>query len=156
MGPNPFEQGMQPPKLWKPSQQQHSALKVAKQYDLLIIDGPARASSGTLEIAKVANLVVSLAAHQMTIYGRRCVNFIALVKAGIPKDKLVFALNRVGTESEEEAARTYIAEAGYSVLDGSLLERPAYRQAQNVGHAVTETSYRKLNKRADALIPGTY
>ena len=33
------------------------ALKIAHQYDLLIIDGPARTSSGTLEIARVADLV---------------------------------------------------------------------------------------------------
>jgi chromosome partitioning protein len=34
------------------------ALKVANQYDLLIIDGPARFNAGTLEIAKIAHLVV--------------------------------------------------------------------------------------------------
>ena len=34
------------------------ALKIADQYDLFIIDGPARTSSGTLDIAKVADLVV--------------------------------------------------------------------------------------------------
>jgi hypothetical protein len=33
-----------------------------------------------------------------------------------------------------------------------LLERPAYRKAQNRGHAVTETSYAGLNAKADALI----
>ena len=46
----------------------------------------------------------------------------------------------------------YIAEAGYAVLEGCLLERPAYRKAQNTGHAVTETSFRNLNSKADALI----
>jgi cellulose biosynthesis protein BcsQ len=34
------------------------ALRVADHYNLLIIDGPARTSSGTLEIAKIADLVV--------------------------------------------------------------------------------------------------
>src|SRR5271156_997826 len=34
------------------------ALKEAANYDLLIIDGPARTSQGTLEIARVAHLVV--------------------------------------------------------------------------------------------------
>jgi chromosome partitioning protein len=32
------------------------------------------------------------------------------------------------------------------------VERPAYRRAQNGGHAVTETRYSALNARADALI----
>jgi chromosome partitioning protein len=38
------------------------------------------------------------------------------------------------------------------VLAGCLVERPAYRKAQNGGYAVTETRYAALNSRADALI----
>jgi chromosome partitioning protein len=78
--------------------------------------------------------------------------FHALVREGIGKEKLTFALNRIGTPTEEADARTYIEEAGYAALDGCLLERPAYRKAQNGGHAVTETSHAGLNARADALI----
>ena len=78
--------------------------------------------------------------------------FHALVKAGISKHKLAFALNRIGTPTEEAEARAYVSEAGYAVLDGCLVERPAYRKAQNTGHSITETSFRKLNVRADALI----
>ena len=78
--------------------------------------------------------------------------FHALVKEGIPKDKLTFAFNRIGTANEESEARAYVAEAGYTALDGCLLERPAYRKAQNGGLAVTETSYAGLNAKADALI----
>jgi chromosome partitioning protein len=78
--------------------------------------------------------------------------FHALAKAGIPIERLAFALNRVGTDGEEAAARAYLEEAGYSVLSGCLPERPAYRQAQNAGHSVTETRYSSLNERADALL----
>ena len=62
--------------------------------------------------------------------------FHALLQAGIPAGKLVFALNRIGTDSEEAEARSYVAEAG-AALPGCLPERPAYRQAQNLGFAVT-------------------
>ena len=75
-----------------------------------------------------------------------------MVKAGIPAGRLAFALNRIGTPAEEAETRAYLAEAGYAVLDGCLLERPAYRQAQNAGHAITETRYVALNERADILI----
>jgi chromosome partitioning protein len=78
--------------------------------------------------------------------------FHALVQEGIPKEKLAFALNHVGTPAEERDARDYVAEAGYSTLAGCLSERPAYRKAQNTGHAITETSYAGLNAKADALI----
>lgn len=128
------------------------ALKVAAQYDLLIIDGPARTSAGTLEIAKLADLVVQPTGASVDDLRPAVREFHALVKAGIPKHKLAFALNRIGTPTEEAEARAYVSEAGYTVLKGCLLERPAYRKAQNAGHSITETSYRNLNKRADALI----
>jgi len=128
------------------------ALKIAGQYDLLIIDGPARASAGTLDIAKVANLVVQPSGASNDDLRPAVKEFHALVKAGIPKEKLVFALSRIGTLAEEAAARAYIEEAGYAVLDGCLFERPAYRQAHNIGRSVTETYYKNLNEQADALI----
>jgi chromosome partitioning protein len=35
---------------------------------------------------------------------------------------------------------------------GYLFEKPSYRQAQNIGLSITETSYQSLNKKADELI----
>jgi chromosome partitioning protein len=128
------------------------ALKLAKQFDLFIIDAPARTSEGTLAIAKVANLVVQPTGASRDDLVPAIREFHALVNEGIPKAKLTFALNRIGTPAEEAEARSYIAEAGYAVLDGCLLERPAYRKAQNTGYAVTETAYVGLNAKADALI----
>lgn len=128
------------------------ALKIADQYDLLIIDGPARTSSGTLDIAKMADLVVQPTGASVDDLRPAIREFHALVQAGIPKEKLVFALNRIGTAAEEAEARAYITEAGYTVLEGCLQERPAYRKSQNTGHSVTETSFRNLNAKADALI----
>ena len=128
------------------------ALASADGFDLLVIDGPAKASGGTTEIAKRADLIV-----QPTGAGRDDLNpavrvFHGLVKFGVPASRLVFALNHIGTESEAEAARTYIAEAGYAALPGYLPERPAYRLAQNEGLAGTETRFHGLKERADALI----
>lgn len=128
------------------------ALKVADQYDLLIIDAPARTSQGTLEIARVADLVVQPTGASADDLRPAVREFHALLKAGISKTKLTFALNRIGTAAEEAEARAYIAEAGYSALDGCLNERPGYRKAQNVGNAVTETNFAGLNSKADALI----
>lgn len=128
------------------------ALSVANGFDILILDGPARTSQGTLEIARAANLVVQPTSASLDDLRPGVREFHALVKAGVPSARLVFALNRIGTPSEESDARAYLDEAGYSVLDGCLLERAAYRQAQNMGHAITETRYSALNERADVLI----
>jgi len=128
------------------------ALAVTDAYDILIIDGPARTSQGTLEIAKAASLVVQPTGASLDDLRPAVREFHALAKAGLPIDRLTFALNRIGTDAEEADARAYLQEAGYSVLTGCLVERPAYRRAQNGGHAVTETRYGALNARADALI----
>jgi chromosome partitioning protein len=128
------------------------ALQAAEHFDLLIIDGPARTSKGTLDIARVADLVVQPTGASVDDLRPAVREFHALVKEGISKDKLAFALNRIGTANEEAEARAYVREAGYVALEGCLLERPAYRKAQNTGHAVTETSYAGLNAKADALI----
>jgi chromosome partitioning protein len=128
------------------------ALGVANGFDILILDGPARTSQATLEIARAANLVVQPTGASLDDLRPAVREFHALIKARIPSDRLAFALNRIGTPAEEAETRAYLGEAGYAVLDGCLLERPAYRQAQNAGHAITETRYATLNERADALI----
>ena len=128
------------------------ALGVAGDFDILILDGPARTSQATLEIARAANLVVQPTGASLDDLRPAVREFHALVKAGVPSARLAFALNRIGTPTEEAETRAYLAEAGYAVLDGCLLERPAYRQAQNAGHAITETRYVALNERADVLI----
>ncbi len=128
------------------------ALGVANGFDILILDGPARTSQATLEIARAANLIVQPTGASLDDLRPAVREFHALVKAGVPSARLAFALNRIGTPAEEAETRAYLAEAGYAVLDGCLLERPAYRQAQNAGHAITETRYAALNERADTLI----
>jgi chromosome partitioning protein len=78
--------------------------------------------------------------------------FNSLVKHGIPKSKLIFALNHIGNKNEEMAAREFINSSGYSVLLGCLQERPSYRQAQNEGKAVTEIQYKSLKEKANEIL----
>lgn len=128
------------------------ALKARGDFDLLILDGPARASTATLEIAQAADLIVQPTGASIDDLEPAVLLFHELVREKVPKASLVFALCRVGSESEELEARTFIAKAGYETLVGSLQERVAYRQAQNVGQSITETRFAGLNQRADVLI----
>lgn len=128
------------------------ALKLADDFDLLLLDGPARASAATLEIAKAATLVVQPSGASIDDLRPAILTFHELVKAGIPRNKLAFALCRIGTDAEEAEARSYIAQAGYTALEGSLPERPSYRQAANAGLSITETRYPQLNQKADKLL----
>lgn len=136
----------------EPFKTAEQAIQTAKNYELFVIDGPARASKGTYEISKYSDLIVQPTGASLDDLEPAILLFHELVQKGIPRKKLVFALSRVGTESEERLCRDYIAQAGYEVLNGSIYEKPAYRQAQNQGYALTEVSYKGLKEKADTLI----
>ncbi|HKL20667.1 MAG TPA: hypothetical protein VJ904_02610, partial [Tichowtungia sp.] len=76
----------------------------------------------------------------------------SLRKKGVSGDRIAFALFRTtGSARENQAARDYLAEAGYMVLDGVVPVSTAYGSASDAGKAITETSFRTLNDRAAAL-----
>jgi chromosome partitioning protein len=128
------------------------ALKAGAQFDCLVIDGPARASAATLEIAKAAAIVVQPTGASADDLHPAVQLFHELVREKVPKSRLVFALCKIGTDAEEAEARAYISEAGFQALPGFIPERPAYRQAQNLGLTITETRFPQLNRRADELL----
>jgi chromosome partitioning protein len=128
------------------------ALRVAPDFDLLVLDGPARASAATLEIGRQASLVVQPTGASVDDLHPAVLTFHELVREGVPRDRLVFALCKIGTDAEESEARAYLAQAGFHTLPGFIPERPAYRQAQNLGLAITETRFPQLNRRADELL----
>jgi chromosome partitioning protein len=120
--------------------------------DLLVIDGPARADKDTLEIARVADLVVLPTGASLDDLRPAVRTANSLRAAGIPVSRLLFALSRIGTDAEADAARAYIAEADYAVAPGFVPERPAYRAIQNEGRAITEIRYPSLKSAAEAVI----
>lgn len=140
--------GVQPPVTATTYTTLKQALDGMPKCDMLILDGPARTSSGTLEIAKVADLVI-----QPTGAGRDDLDpairtFHELASKRVPPHKLVMALSRILGESEANEARRYITEAGYADAEGFLMERISYRTAMNLGRAITETDYDSLNDKA--------
>jgi len=74
-----------------------------------------------------------------------------LTGAGIAKDRIVTALCRVDSAGEIEFARSYLAEAGFSCLQGVLRDMPTYRTLQNEGRCVLEAGG-KLREEAAAII----
>jgi len=128
------------------------AIASAQNFDLLVLDGTPRASKGTLETALHADLVIlpTCASRDDLVPAVKLA--YALENKKVPKRKIVFALVRVSTKAEIEDARDYISQSGFFVLDGYLLEKPAYRLAQNSGLSVTETKYKTLNDKANRLL----
>lgn len=127
------------------------ALKVAEQYDLLVLDGAPHATRATEQIAQACDLVIlptGLAIDDL----QPGVQLAHELSKRIEKKRIVFALCRVGDSAREIAeARDYLQAAGYAVLAGELPEKTGYRRASDEGRAVTETRYATLNERAEAL-----
>ena len=81
---------------------------INSNYDYLIIDGPAKISKESLEIAKIANLVIQPVRPSLDDLNPAIREFNGLFKAGIPKNKLVFILNAVSSLAEEKAGYNYL------------------------------------------------
>jgi chromosome partitioning protein len=131
------------------------AIESAEEDELLIIDAPAHANRGTLEVAQAATLVAQPTGAGVDDLRPAVLLFHELVQAGIPKERLVMALCRILSQGEEDAARAYLKAAGYAALPGCIPERSAYREAHNRGRAVTETT-RALDSRVNSLMEGLY
>jgi len=129
-----------------------AALATRDRVDLLILDGPARTSQATLEIAKVADVLVQPSGPSADDLRPVVRTWRELVAAGIPIVRLAVALNCVGSDAEEADARSFLERAGVEALPHALPERIAFRQALNTGRAMTETRYPGLNRMASVLI----
>jgi chromosome partitioning protein len=147
-----LENGIEPAISVEPFKTAEQALAACNGLDLMILDAPARASEGTRRIAHAADLVVQPSNTSLDDLEPAILLFHEMVKDGIPRARLIFALCQVLTEPEEAAARAYIADAGYAVLKGSIPAKTSYREAQNTGRSITETRFPALNERADELL----
>lgn len=131
------------------------ALTIADHYDMLIFDGAPHSTSATRTVAQASDLTIIATGLATDDLEPGVVLAHDLVKCGLPREKIVFALCRVGDSALEiEEAREFLQKAGYDVLPGSLPEMIAYRRASDQGRALTETRYQSLNHRAEEVAQG--
>ena len=124
--------------------------------DLLVVDAPGQVGQATLELARRADLLVQPTGPGLDDLHPAVLVFDALVNLGVSRERLVFAICRSLTESEEDAARAYLEKAGYAVLPGSIPEKVAYREAHNRGQAFTEAEKEASDVRATLLLTNLY
>lgn len=128
-----------------------TAMEDAARFDVLILDGKPNASEQTLEIAKVADLCVIPTSPTIDDLHPGVVLAHGLRKKGIT-ERIVFAMVKTTSSGRETAAaREYLTQAGYPVLEGEVPVSTAYGAASDAGRAITETSFRSLNARASIL-----
>jgi chromosome partitioning protein len=146
-----IEQDISPTVEAEPAKNINKAVRHNKSYDLILLDGAAGTPKRTAELASACDMIVlpTGSSRADLVPGLALARRIA--DMGLTADGPVFALCRVTTASEAAEARTAIHDAGFETLDGELVERPGYRQAQNVGRSPTETPFPSLNARARRL-----
>jgi chromosome partitioning protein len=138
----------------EPTKNVAKALKHSKGYDLVVFDGTPGSPKLTAELVALCDLVVlptgaSRADLVPTLALAR--RIAGMEPAGV---RPVFALCRILTANEVAEARAAIGFAGFETLEGELIERPGYRQAQNLGRSPSETPFPSLNDKARRLARG--
>jgi chromosome partitioning protein len=78
--------------------------------------------------------------------------FNGLFKSGIPKNKLNFLINAVGSSAMEKATRDYLSPAGYHIFPVALEEKVSYQEAQNQGLSIGEVKYKRLQEQVKKLV----
>jgi len=146
------QNALQPEVAVEPFRTVDQAVRVASLYDLLVFDGPPHSMAGTKEIARVSDVVVLPSGLSLDDLKPMVLLAHELSESGIEPNKIAFALCRVGDrENEISEARSYIRKAGYTVLNGEIPERTAYRRASDEGRALSETPHPTLRVRAEQL-----
>jgi chromosome partitioning protein len=149
-----MEQDIEPAIEAEPAKNIDKALKHSKSYDIILLDGAPGAPKRTAELMPVCDLIIlpTGASRADLVPSLALARRIADMK--LTTDGPVFALCRVMTASEVAEARAAIGNAGFETLEGELVERPGYRQAQNLGRSPTETAFPSLNGKARRLARG--
>ena len=128
-------------------------LKIEQNYDLVLFDGAPHATRASEQIAKICDLVLLPTGSSKDDLDPQIRLAHELVKKGVDRKKICFALVRVGTSGVEiEETKEYISMTGHEVLNGNIPEKTGYRRAMDEGKTITETNYSSLNERADEVI----
>lgn len=128
-----------------------TALKNAEDFDAYILDGKPHASVETLEVAKVSDLVI-IPTGQTKDDLRPAVELANdLANQGIPEKRIAFVLVKTTSDAEAAAALDYLSKTDYTVLPSYLPVSTAYGKAHDIGKAVSETSFKTLNAKAESL-----
>lgn len=135
----------------EPTKDVRKAVKLNRDYDIILLDGAPGTPKRTAEMIGECDLIIlpTGASRADLVPTLALARRLSEMKHGAAGP--FFALCRVITNSEVAEARSVIGMAGFATLDGELIERPGYRAAQNVGRSASETAFPSLNAKARKL-----
>jgi chromosome partitioning protein len=146
-----LEHDLEPAVEAEPTKDVRKSLKLNRDYEVIVLDGAPGTPKRTAELIGECDLIIlpTGSSRADLVPTLALARRLADMKHG--GDALYFALCRVMTPAEAAEARTTIGAAGFTTLDGELIERPGYRQAQNFGRSASETAFPSLNVKAKRL-----
>src|SRR5450631_4591014 len=122
------------------------ALEMVGRCDVLVVDTPGWTDKGTLALAKKSTFMVIPTGPNPTYELAPTVRLLHGLRAeGIEAWRLGVVLSRFSPDEkpareEEQFARAYLAEAGYSALEGCIRYATAYGTALAEGYGLTEVT----------------
>lgn len=145
----------------KPAGSAEEALQIARASgkQIVIIDCPSRASEATAHIAAAADLVVMPLVPGVKDAALTVVTIGRIIMAGIRGDRLAVILTRASTEAEVRDHQAWIRATpvcGHDirVVDASVPERTAYRNAIGRGLTILEAQPVSVRRDARAAVNG--
>lgn len=131
-----------------------AAIKAADNSDLLIIDGKAFADNHIKEISKASDLIVITAGIAIDDLQPSINLANELLHNGISKTSILFVVCKVTDTGNKEAMKTRdsIKNWGFEAVQGWINMQTGYSKAMDSGRALTESSYKQINEKADKVV----
>jgi chromosome partitioning protein len=129
-----------------------TALKAAKTCDLLIVDGKPYSSKQTLKIAEASDLIVIPTGTTIDDLQPSLDLAIELTQAKIPKEKIVFVVNKVASAAEAISTIETIRTWGFDTTDLYLDYKAGYGKSMDGGFGLTECQWPSIAKRSDQIV----
>lgn len=131
-----------------------SAVRLGGEADLYIFDGAPHATTETVEIAKLCDMLVLPTGLSIDDLAPTVTLANTLAdKHGIPVERIVFTLAKAGSSvAEVAAARDYLSKTRFHTLAGAIQLKPAFSRALDAGYSLIETPFKGPRAQATEVI----
>nr|WP_175556245.1 ParA family protein [Moritella viscosa]SHO17384.1 Putative uncharacterized protein [Moritella viscosa] len=129
-----------------------TAIKAAAMCDLLIIDSKPYSSKQTLKIAEASDLVVIPTGTTIDDLEPSLELARELIQAKIPRERIVFIVNKSASVAEAKEAIDTIRTWGFTTTDLYLDYKAGYGKAMDAGLGLTEARWASIAEKSDHII----
>lgn len=129
-----------------------TALKAAATCDLLIVDGKPYSSKQTLKIAEASDLIVIPTGTTIDDLEPSLELARELIQAKIPRERIVFIVNKVASAAEAREAIDTIQTWGFTTSDLYLDFKAGYGKSMDEGLGLTEARWSSIAEKSDQII----